>query len=140
MRRSIWMAIFFIGIIAGCKNYKQDTNASLKNNWIMLRSDTMNLVRISDTMIIIESACRGCVYEATTSFSISDSMGMLELSHIETLDHNSPEMAGGSISKNLILVPKKNGKTVIKVYKFLRQPINKEDSSNCTNYSIEVKN
>lgn len=131
---------FFVGLIAACKNSENDNNDFPKNKWKILRSDTMNLVTMADTMIIFEGACRGCEYEGTISFSVVDSMEIVELSRVETYDDNPSDMAGGSVNKNLILVPKKTGNTIIKVCKFLTQPISKEDSSDCTNYSIEVRN
>ena len=49
-------------------------------------------------------------------------------------------MAGGSISKDLILVPLKTGTTAFKLYKFWEQVATAKDSARFTTYTVEVKN
>ena len=73
---------------------------------------------MADTLVIYESTCRGCAYESSTAFAIKDSFDIVKLLTVETQDNNSQDMAGGNVSKNLILVPVKTGKTVLKMYKF----------------------
>jgi hypothetical protein len=130
--------VLFALLTVSCNSSKKDTEK--KNNRISLRTDTLNVVKMTDTMIIYENPCRGCAYENSTNFSISESLGIVELDHIETHDNNSPEMDGGNISKNLIIVPKRTGSTIIKMYKFWEQPVTAEDSARYTTYAIEVKN
>jgi hypothetical protein len=48
-------------------------------------------------------------------------------------------MDGGSISKDLVLVPQKTGITNMKLYKFWKEEKTAEDSSRFTTYKIEVK-
>jgi hypothetical protein len=49
-------------------------------------------------------------------------------------------MNGGSISKDLILVPLITGTTTFKLYKFWEQQHSAEDSSRFTTYTVQVKN
>lgn len=107
-------------------------------NRIVLRSDTLNSVRLSDTLMIFESVCRGCAYEQSTNFVLFDSLNLVELHHIETHDDNPDNMAGGSINKNLIIFPRQTGITRIKVYMFLQNPTSKGDSTNYIFYNIKI--
>ena len=91
-------------------------------------------------MVIYESTCRGCAYEGSTNFGISDSLGIVKLDNVITTDNSSPDMAGGSISKDLILVPLKTGTTAFKLYKFWEQVATAKDSARFTTYTVEVKN
>ena len=127
-------AFMIIGIIS-CNNGTPD----VVDKRIPLRTDTINVVKLSDTLVIYESTCRGCAYEASTNFSISDSMNMIRLINVITTDNNSPEMDGGSISKKLVLVPVKTGTTNIKLYKFWQMERTAKDSALFTSYKIEVK-
>lgn len=122
----------------GCNNNAKEID-KVTDNRIALRADTLNTVKLTDTMVIFESTCRGCAYEASTNFAISDSMNIVRLDDIVTIDNSPPDMDGGSISKDLVLVPVKPGITDIKLYKFLRQEKSKEDSARFTTYKIEVK-
>ena len=139
-------SIVFAGIaFISCNNSAKDvvekgvvTN-DVVDNKISLRTDTINTIKLTDTLVIYESTCRGCAYEASTNFDISDSMEIIKLADIITTDNSSPDMAGGSISKDLILVPQKTGTTIIKLYKFWNQEKTAKDSANFTSYKIEVK-
>jgi hypothetical protein len=48
-------------------------------------------------------------------------------------------MDGGSINKDLILVPEKTGITIFKLYKFWTQEKTAADSARFTSYKIEVR-
>lgn len=111
-----------------------------KETMISLRSDTLNTVKMADSLIIYESTCRGCAYESSTHFDIGDSLGIIKLAAIKTIDNNSPDMSGGNVSKHLILVPVKPGKTTIKLYKFWKEQTTAEDSARFVPYTIEVRN
>jgi hypothetical protein len=127
-------------IVFSCTNNTTDDKKEISDNRIALRPDTINVVKLTDTLIIFESTCRGCAYERSTNFSISDSMNIIKLADIITTDNSPADMDGGSISKDLILVPEKTGTTVIKVYKFWAQEKTAKDSTNFKTYNIEVKN
>ena len=106
----------------------------------MLRADTINVVKLFDTLVINESTCRGCAYEESTHFEIKDSLDIIKLLDIITTDNNPPDMDGGSISKDLILAPVKTGTTSVKLYKFWKRDLKPEDSARFTTYKIEVRN
>jgi hypothetical protein len=121
--------------VISCTNNNKD----VVDNKITLRTDTINTVKITDTLVIYESTCGGCEYEKSTNFAISDSMNMIKLSDVVTTNNNPPDMDGGSINKDLILLPMKTGTTNIKVYKFWMQEKTAADSARFTSYKIEVK-
>jgi hypothetical protein len=125
----------FVIVTVRCTN-----NAVINDNRIMLLADSVNSVTLKDTMVIYESVCRGCAFEQSTKFSIEDTAGVVEIAHIETHDNSSPDEDGGSIGKTIVIVPKKSGHTIFKMYKFWDEPITAKDSSNFTLYNIEVKN
>ena len=131
--------IFFVVLLSitviSCTNSTKD----VVDNKIALRTDTINTVKLTDTLVIYESTCRGCAYERSTNFAISDSMDIIKLADIITTDNSPADMDGGSINKDLILVPAKVGTTNIKVYKFWSQEKTAKDSANFTSYKIEVK-
>ena len=132
--------IFFIALISlvvtSCNNSTKDIVA---DNRIALRTDTINTVKLTDTLVIYESTCRGCAYERSTNFAISDSMNVIKLFDVITTDNSSADMDGGSISKDLVLVSLKPGVTIMKLYKFWTQEKTAKDSANFTSYKIEVK-
>jgi hypothetical protein len=121
--------------VLGCTNSEK----VITDNKVALRQDTLNIVKLTDSLVIHESACRGCKYEASTNFAISDSMHMILLKDVITTDNNSPDMDGGNVSKDLVLVPVKKGITSIRLYKFLNPDGTAEDSARFTSYKIEVK-
>jgi hypothetical protein len=109
--------------------------------FIKLRTDTLNVVTLTDTLVIYESTCRGCAYENSTAFAIKDSLDVVKLLTVETIDNNPDGMAGGNVSKHLIIVPVKAGSTTIKMYRFWEGvPSTMSDSLPFTPYSIEVRN
>jgi hypothetical protein len=131
--------IFFIALISmafmSCTNNTKD----VVDNKIALRTDTINTVKLTDTLVIYQSTCGGCEYEKSTNFAISDSMNMIKLLHVVTTNNNPPDMDGGNISKDLILVPVKAGTTIFKLYKFWTREKTAADSAGFTSYKIEVK-
>jgi len=136
--------IFFIltvsaAVLSCSNNPKSDGTKDIADNRISLRTDTINIVRLTDTLVIYESTCRGCAYEASTNFAISDSMNIIKLTGIVTTDNSPANMDGGSISKDLILVPQKTGATIVKLYKFWSQEKTAADSARFSSYKIEVK-
>lgn len=142
MKKIIFIPVIFFAF-SSCNNTKQEKKGdkeTIEDNRISLRSDTVNLVKTTDTMVIYESTCRGCAYEGSTNFGISDSLGIIKLDNVITKDNNSPDMDGGSISKTLVLVPVKTGITTIKIYKFWTQEKKAEDSARFTSYTIDVRN
>jgi hypothetical protein len=134
--KTFFLIISFAIALFSCSNKETE----VKDNKISLHSDTLNVVKLTDTLVIYESTCRGCKYETSTDFGISDSMNIIKLYDIFTADNNSKDMSGGSISKDLILVPLKTGVTKIKLYKFWTMDKTAKDSAAFTTYNIEVKN
>ena len=134
MNKFFFTALIIILFIS-CTNNTKD----VIDNKIALRTDTINIVKLTDTLVIYENTCHGCAYERSTNFAISDSMNIIKLTGVITTDNNSPDMNGGSVSKDLILVPVKPGITIIKLYKFLSQEKTAEDSARFASYKIEVK-
>ena len=134
--KTFFLIISFAIALFSCSNKETE----VKDNKISLHSDTLNVVKLTDTLVIYESTCRGCAYETSTDFGISDSMNIIKLYDIVTTDNNSSDMSGGSISKDLILVPVKTGVTKIKLYKFWTMNKTAKDSAIFTTYNIEVKN
>jgi len=134
MSKIIFIAFVSIAFIS-CNNSTKD----VVDNKIALRTDTINIVNITDTLVIYESTCGGCEYEKSTNFAISDSMNMIKLFDVVTTNNNPSDMDGGSINKDLILVPVKPGTTNIKVYKFWSMEKTAKDSAGFTSYKIEVK-
>ena len=139
MNKYFFIVIVSIALINCNNNAKDIVENNVVDNKISLKTDTINIVKLADTLVIYESTCRGCAYEGSTNFGISDSMNIIKLADIVTTDNSSPNMTGGSISKDLILVPKKTGTTIIKLYKFWRHEKTAEDSARFTSYKIEVK-
>jgi hypothetical protein len=131
--------IFFIAFVSmavmSCNNNAKD----VVDNKIALRIDTINVVKLSDTLVIFESTCRGCAYESSTNFAINDSMNIIKLADVVTTDNSPDDMHGGSISKVLILVPQKTGVTIFKLYKFWTMEKPAADSARFASYKIEVK-
>ena len=127
-------------VLLCCTNTKKEA-AVIIDSKIALRTDTINVVKLTDTLVINESTCRGRAYENSTAFAIKDSLDLIKLLTVETSDNNSPDMAGGNISKRLILVLVKTGATTLKMYKFWKGiPATMTDSIPFTPYVIEVRN
>ena len=151
MKKLIFIPVLFFAF-ASCTNSKKEkevVKATIEDNRISLHSDTINVVKLTDTLVIYESTCRGCAYEGSTNFSISDSLGIVKLNNVITTDNSSPDMAGGSISKTLVLIPIKAGLTTVKMYKSYGYARAESDSinsdkaeppGNSTSYQLEVRN
>ena len=122
-----------------CSNWESEKHQP-EDNRIALHFDTLNVVKLTDRMVIYESTCRGCAYETSTSFGISDTLDIVKLSDIITIDNHPPDMAGGNISKELVIVPIKTGITTIRLYKIWGPQSAAKDSLNYTSYKIEVRN
>jgi hypothetical protein len=135
--KKFFALLFITACLYSCTNNSEEI-AEVDNS-ITLRTDTVNIVKLTDTMVIHESTCRGCAYEASTNFAVSDSLDIIKLSDVITTDNNPPDMDGGSISKKLILVPVKTGVTTIRLYKFWSEQKTAKDSANFSAYKIEVK-
>ena len=133
----VFASIAFISCNNSTKDVVEDKKGA-DDKKISLRTDTINIVKLTDTLVIYESTCRGCAYEGSTNFGISDSMNIIKLADIITTDNSPADMEGGSISKDLILVPEKTGSTIIKLYKFWTQEKTAKDSARFTSYKIEV--
>ena len=133
MKKIIFIAFVSVAFLS-CNNNPKN----IVDNKISLQPDTINTVKLTDTLVIYESTCRGCAYEESTYFGISDSMNIIKLANIISADNNPANMDGGSISKKLILIPEKTGTTIIKLYKFWGPAKTAEDSARFTSYKIEV--
>jgi hypothetical protein len=133
--------LFIIPVLVfiSCTNSKKEKQVT-EDKRISLRKDILNVVKLTDTLVIYESTCRGCAYEQSTNFGISDSLGIIKLENTITKDNNPDNMDGGSISKTLVLVPLKAGTTSFRLYKFWKPEHTAEDSARFTTYTIEVKN
>ena len=139
MKKIVLLPVILFFLLS-CTNAKKEI-VERKETKVMLRADTINVVKLTDTLVIYESTCRGCAYESSTAFAVKDSFEMVKLLTVETVDNSSPDMAGGSISKNLILVPVKAGSTIVKMYKFWKGvPSSMNDSLMFTPYKIEIRN
>lgn len=110
------------------------------DNYIVLRTDTLNVVKLTDTLIIPESTCRGCEYEKSTHFETDDSTGTIRLKEVITEDNNPADMDGGSISKTIVLFSTKTGKQSFKLYKFWDNKPTAKDSALFKRYHVEVIN
>jgi hypothetical protein len=131
--------IVSVVVFASC-NSKESKTTDIDDNKISLHSDTINVVKLKDTLVIYESTCRGCAYEMTTDFEVRDSLGIVKLHDIHTINNSSSDMSGGSISKHLILVPQKTGTTTFKLFKYWGEKTRAKDSLDFTPYTITVTN
>ncbi len=137
MKFACCIAVLLV-LLSACNNSDQK-EAKGKDNRIVLRTDSINMIRLSDTMLIYESICRGCAYEGSVRFSINDSQGIVKLLDVITHDESSSDMQGGSVGKELELIALKPGTTSVRLYKLLSEQTAKEDSTRFTIYTIEVK-
>jgi len=146
--KKIVYSLLLLGLLPSCKEKSNEPAepvqpVSGKNpvyQRVELRSDTLNRVKLTDTLVIYESVCRGCAYENSATFGIDDSLQLVELYNIETADNNPPDMDGGSLQKYILLVPKKTGTTRFRFYSFLKKPLTAEDSTRFTEYNLEIQN
>ncbi len=141
--KKLFVIAFTLFVFIACTNSKKEKPAG-KDKRIALRSDTINVVTMADTMIIYESTCRGCAYEQSTDFDVLDSLGIVELYKVITTDNNPGNVDGGSISKDLIIVPVKPGATTIKVIKTWSHDedstVNSSIPPGVNFYTIDVRN
>ncbi len=139
MKKTI-LLILVSTILYSCK--EKEKTAVKKDNRIYLQTDTLNVVKMTDTMAIAESTCRGCAMESSTAFTIKDTLGIVKLESVETQDNSPAGMTGGNVSKTLVIVPVKAGITTMKMYKFWEGiPAQISDSLAPTEtYQIEVQN
>ncbi len=107
---------------------------------VVLVRDTMNTVKMTDTLVIGESVCRGCAYEGSIQFDIADSLHLVKLLAIETNDDHPSDMNGGYIGKTIVLAPVKPGTTTIRLYKIYSSKTAAADSLHPASYSITVEN
>ncbi|MBK6936631.1 MAG: hypothetical protein IPH18_06895 [Chitinophagaceae bacterium] len=133
----IIISLFLIVTLIVCNSTKQSDN--FRNKRINLRTDTINVVKLTDTLQIWQSVCRGCADEFIPRFGISDSLNMIEVLRTETVDDNPPDVDGGSMSKFIVMMPRTTGTTTIKFYQFMGHINAAQDSSNYTLYQITVK-
>jgi hypothetical protein len=138
MRSFFWLFFLLAGFIT-CDNGKEEQKKK-KDNRVVLKTDSINTVTLTDTTLIYESICRGCKYEGSVRFEIEDSSGVIRLLTVNTNDNNSGGMSGGNVGKELVLVPVKAGSTKMRLYKLLSPETANQDSARYQTYTIEVKN
>lgn len=126
---------FIVAVLAFSCNAHDKMKGS---NKVYLTKDKLNVAKRTDTLVIHENTCRGCAYEYSTHFDINDSSGIVKLDKIVTTDDNRSDGAGGTVNKDLFLIPLKAGSTKIKLYKYYNQKATAIDSAHYTVYSIEV--
>lgn len=127
-------------IIAGVLVFSCHSHQANDLNKVYLTKNKLNVAKLTDTLVISETTCRGCAYEYATHFDIDDSLGVVKLDRIITTDNNRSGTAGGTVNKDLFLVPVKTGSAKIKLYKYYSQKPTASDSAHCIVYSIEIKN
>jgi len=135
MKKIFLFSSVILVALFSCKNKAEKIDTRFA-----LRSDTLNTVKLSDTLVIFEGTCRGCEYENSTNFDIEDTTKNIQLLTIITIDNNSPDMSGGNVDKEIELVPTKTGKVNLKLYKFWTEEKTAEDSAKAITYQIEVIN
>ena len=138
MKKLFFVPLFSVSLLWCTPHTKGITGQT--DTRVVLRADTLNTVKLTDTLLINESTCRGCVFQETTHFAVVDSMGLIKLLDVITEDRNSPEVNGGSVYKGVVLLPLKTGTTTFKLYKFWKQETAAEDSANFISYRVTVKN
>ncbi len=134
-----FLTILLVILVTGCNNAKQETPAK-QSDLVIMTPQGMNQARMNDTLVIYEKVCRGCAYEESTHFEIEDSLNLVKIVKIETIDNNSPDMDGGSIDKHIFLAPVKPGETKLKLFKFNTETPSTEDSLVFTYYKIKIIN
>lgn len=133
-----FITIACICILAACNN-KAETPEEAPSNLVIMTAAGKNTAGLNDTLVIYENVCRGCAYENSTQFDIEDSMQLVTLQKIETIDNNPADMDGGTIDKHIYLVPVKTGITKLKLYKLSTQDHTAADSLSFTVYDLEIK-
>lgn len=133
MRKLVWSCWLITAF--SCNQSKKEDN----KNKVVLDSATVTEARLTDTLVIHENTCRGCAYQYSTHFDVSDSLGIVELQRIVTTD-NAGSNTGGVVDKDLFLVPLKTGRTRIKVYKFYQKEPTATDSAQHKVYEVNITN
>jgi hypothetical protein len=133
-----FIIVVFVLIALSCNNSDQKKPAKI-SDLIIMTPLGKNLAQMNDSLVIYETVCRGCDYEKSTHFEIADSMDLVKVVKIETLNYNASGTEGGSIDKHIYMVPVKPGHTKIKLYKFNTETPAAEDSLAFTYYDIEIK-
>jgi hypothetical protein len=131
--------LVFVLIAFSCNDTEQKKPAKA-SDLIIMTPQGKNVAQMNDSLVIYETVCRGCEYEKSTHFEISDSMDLVKIIKIETLDQNSHNTKGGFIDKHIYMVPLKPGQTKIKLYKFNTETPTAQDSLSFTYYDILIKN
>ncbi len=109
-----------------------------KKDYVLLRVDTINVVKLNSSLIFAQSTCRGCANQYIPNYSIKDSLGLIQLMRINNTDENSNNEVGGSADRSLEFKAIKTGKTILNVYKsyLSRDTIN--DKNETFKIAIEV--
>ena len=129
------MKIFLPVLLSGFVMFSCNDNRDDKK--IVLHEDGINKVKITDTMLINASTCRGCAYENSTDFDVVDSAKIITLFAVKTIDDRNNNSDGGNIAKEIILVAADTGTTTIKLVKSYKDSA-AINSSNFTVYKIRV--
>ncbi len=137
--RSFWCMLVLLIAVYSCNDGRYGKTKG-KDNRQVLHTDSINIVRLSDKLLIDESICRGCEYENSVRFSIRDSLEIVKLEKVITIDNSPPDMDGGYVSKEVMITPLNPGITTIRLYKILSSKTAKEDSARFKTYTIQVKN
>lgn len=132
------ITMIYLLLLSTCMPRKEKDTGN--DSRVVLYRDSSITVKLTDTLMIYENVCRGCQYETSTTFEIEDSTATIKLVDIITRDNNPENMNGGSISKNLLLVPQKTGTANFKLYKFNSDNPSDRDSSFYYRYGVVVKN
>lgn len=81
--KKVLYIILASGLLMSCNTGKKEKSSPDQPlpaySRVELRSDTLNLVKRTDTLVIDQSVCIGCAYEESASFSVHDSLGLVEL-------------------------------------------------------------
>jgi hypothetical protein len=136
---SLFIIIFACYTLLSCKN--QETIKHDKVNGITLQSDSLNIVKLTDSLVIYETLCGGCNDDTMrASFDIQDSEGLLKAQEERTVSDRRPGKEDNPVLKTFILVPLNTGSTKLSVSKYWHQPGATEDSESHKEYLIEIRN
>jgi hypothetical protein len=131
------LSVIIVILLYGCHPAAKETLAN--DNRISLRTDTVNVAKITDTLVAYSSTCRGCAFEMSTRFSVEDSLGVVKLYDVITKDKNPAGMNGGNVDKEIVIVPLKTGMTTIRLFRFYKEPETAKDSADYSTYTIDIK-
>lgn len=105
---------------------------------VPLFSEKENKVKITDTLVIFTSSCKGCASE--TTYKVYDSLGIIKQVDYKQIDLN-PDADGGSYSVELELLPLKEGKTKLKLFSYSNSYSDENstvDSAYVSEFSVTV--